>query len=150
MKKLIFCLILLAISIWGFQALAEMSAEPYPTYTQDPITITTAELKQANFTDAMQLIISQSNMYYHNFYFLVNETGNSENLEAWGKNANMVAVFFRPLPLGHGNKIDTIEYREYSGRIQAYIYRTNYYLVVTGPDKEKVTGLLNVIYDILS
>lgn len=135
--------------ILGLTVLAEGIAQ-YPQYSQDLLNLSSAELQRAGFTDAAEKSVPTKDNIFPNFYFTVKERVSGENDQQWGAASNLVAVFYRPLPLGHGNEINTIGYREYAGRTQAYIYQTNFYLVVTGPDKEKVTSLLKLIFDILS
>jgi len=153
MRKINIFLFLLGIFFFLFIAspiLADTGNETYPVYQGILVEITAMDLLQAKFTDIKALDIKQTADNYPNFYFTVKETISGADAQAWGKAANLVAVFYRPLLTTHGYKTEVIEYKDISGRTQATYYRNNYMLIVTGPDKEKVTNLINVIADILS
>ena len=147
-------LFIVAGLILGTIALAEMSAELYPNYADSTkIEPTAMDLLQAKFTDIKPLasnINAEQGDNFPNYYFTVKETVTGQNAKDWGKVSNLVAVFYREIPSGHNQPKDIIQYREFNGRTQAYIYKYNYYLVVTGPDREKVANLLNILVALIS
>jgi len=122
-------------------------ANPYPTYRQGEFAITDAELTKAGFTKpavqpAVGTKFAKADNYWSNFYFRVNEKVTGENGTAWGDTANLVSIFIRRMPIEwtyNGGKIETIDL---AGRTQARVSSAGYYIVVTGPDKNKITALI--------
>ena len=121
-------------------------ANPYPTYRLGEFEITDADLTKAGFTKpAVQPTVgskfAKAPNYWSNFYFRGNEKVTGENGTAWGDTANLVSIFIRRMPIDWTYKDGKIETIDLAGKTQARVSTAGYYIVVTGPDKNKVTVL---------
>ena len=144
-KKLIVisALIIASIGLIGLKTVKAQSVPPTTTPTTSTnygIKITTDKLTAAGFNDVTAQAAQVANYLPPNFYFHVKETVPASF--GWGVTSNLVAVFIMP-------KIDTswqlnngqMSIQDIAGRTQASITTANYYIVVTGPDKQKVINL---------
>lgn len=122
-----------------------------PTPAVDPLAsadVTAADLLAAGFT-APTAVQPQADAYrLPTYYFRVQETSREA---AWSQPpndaANLVAVLAKPLTAAEAADlaVGQITYQELAGRFQARTYRSGRYLVVTGPDREKVTNLIKLL-----
>ena len=77
-------------------------------------------------------------------------TVTGKNGTDWGDSANLVSVLVRPMDDNNWSYNNgQIEVQDLSGRAQARISSPGFYIVVTGPDKDRVATLarnLQVLY----
>ncbi len=123
---------------------------PTPVVTK-PVNITTDQVAAAGFTGVTKQATQGNAFLPPVFYFRVKEAVVGPNGAAWGSAANLVAVLVRPkYDRNWSYNNGQMEIIDYAGRTQARISSTDYYIVVTGPDRDKVLRLANnlkAIYD---
>lgn len=98
------------------------------------------QLKAAGFTGVTAVSATTSRFMLPGRYFRVKESMAPES--GWGDAANIVSVLVRPKYSPDWSYNDgQIEIRDIGGRTQARATSANYYIVVTGPDQQKVAIL---------
>ena len=129
---------------------------PKPTATPTPamptltiadyfnIRLSTSELKAAGFTDPVAVVPIAHRYAPPTYYFRVKEAPIEPTGAAWGDTKNLVSVLIRPIAdkkwVYNKNEIQLIDL---GGRFEARASSPGYYLVVAGPDKDKVIVLLH-------
>ena len=118
----------------------------YPTYKPGEIIVTLDDLTNAGFTDVKVQPVtdgkfSSPQSHWLNFYFRTNEKVTGAQGTAWGDTADLVSIFIKKMPTGWIYKNGEMENIDLTGRTQTRISTRNYYIVVTGPDKNKVITL---------
>jgi hypothetical protein len=110
--------------------------------------VVAGDLLEAGFTAPVAIQPRADAYRLPTYYFRVQETSREA---AWGQPPNeaadLVAVLARPLKVSEaaGLSVGKIEYQEVFGRFQARTYRNGRYLVVTGPDGDKVANLIKLL-----
>jgi hypothetical protein len=126
----------------------QTASAPEPVDPLKDAEVAVADLLQAGFSDPVAVQPSTSLFKLPTYYFRVKERSTEP---AWGETpndaANLVAVLARPLQEeeAQGLKAGEIAYQESFGRFQARTYRNGRYLVVTGPDGDKVANLIKLL-----
>lgn len=110
--------------------------------------VTAEDLLEAGFTEPVAVRPGASLYQLPTYYFRVKERSAET---AWGEAPNdaadLVAVLARPLEEADtaGLNVGKITYQESFGRYQARTYRNGRYMVVTGPDGDKVANLIKLL-----
>ena len=83
-------------------------------------------------------------------YFRVNETLSGAQAEAWGDSSNLVAVLAIPTPYRDSSihKERNAQIIDLEGRTQVRVITEGHYIVVTGPEMNKVGELARFLAEI--
>lgn len=108
---------------------------PSPTSLAD-------QLKAIGFTDVTVQAPTQNSFLPPVYYFHVKEALTGSQGIAWGQTANLVAAIIVPRVAG-SEELEKADTTDIAGRTQLRVVTPRYYIVVTGPDKDKMTRLAN-------
>lgn len=108
--------------------------------------VTTADLSAAGFTDPVALAPQGTRFLPPTYYFRVKEKATANQAE-WGDAADLVAVLVKPLKAVDMSAVPVgrIDYFDLEGRYLARTFRNGRYMVVIGPDGEKVAELAKLL-----
>ncbi len=107
-------------------------------------TVSVADLTAVGFTGVI-VQASQSGGYQPpNVYFRVKETLTPPRAE-WGGTADLVAVSIFPMTYAPAFSMPQMQVSDFAGRTNACMTRPGYYVCVTGPQKDKVIALANLL-----
>lgn len=151
--------LLLAVTAVSFVFAAETYAQTTSTLnTNTPVvplaqpatqvaslSVSVSDLSAAGFTGPAALSATQSAYMSPVMYFTVKESVAAQHPE-WGNAANIVAVTIEKQAdstwMYNGGQLQMIDL---FGRTQARVSRPGYYIVVTGPEANKVVALANAL-----
>lgn len=111
--------------------------------------VSTDMVKEAGFS-MVQAVPEAGGRFKLPIFYFTTQTVTTPELNAWGDAAGLVAVLIQPIKdqkwvFNQGD----IQILELNGRFQANVSSPEYFISVTGPDKNKVTTLahtLKVLY----
>jgi hypothetical protein len=124
------------------------ASEPLAVDPLATAAVTIADLQAAGFTSPEAVPPGQDSYQLPVYYFRVGEKSDEA---AWATPpndaTNLVAVLVQRLSAAEavGLPIGSIDYQQLYGRFQARTYRNGRYLVVTGPDGDKVASLIKLL-----
>ncbi len=138
----------------SFQPVMATSAPTTPT-TAKPVDyfnakISATEIKAAGFIEPTIVTPTTNRFLAPVYYFRVKDMPANAAGDAWGDSKNLVSVLIRPIAdkkwvYNNGD----IQLIDHGGRYEARVSSPGYYLVVSGPDKDKTVTLvhnLKVLY----
>lgn len=123
------------------QSATTIAADEQPT----PPAVTVTDLKNVGFTQPVAVLATETAFLPPVSYFRVKESIAAGHPE-WGGAADLVAVSVERVADGawqyNGGQAQIVDV---SGRTQVRLSRTGWYIVVTGPDANKVVALANFL-----
>ncbi len=107
------------------------------------IPVSAAELKAAGFVEPVALAPTKTRFLPPVYYFRVKDIPANAAGAPWGDAQSVVSVLIRPMEdkkWAYNN--GEVRLYDLGGRFEARVSSQGYYLVVTGPDKDKTVALL--------